>query len=207
MKTAQKIIDRAQEMFFTYGIKSVTMDEIASELGISKKTLYKHVANKEDLLLKCTDRFIEQDREMMKQIVEASSDAVEEIILIARYIIQLLKKMKPTMMFDMKKYYRSCFRKVDDFHRQDIYQAIMENLQRGIAEGLYREDLNVEVIAKLYVGNSMIMSDETLFPVQSISRASLFEESMKYHIHGIAAAKGLQRLRDFEYNTETISNK
>ena len=103
----EKIIQKAAEMFITLGFKSVTMDDIARELGISKKTLYQYVENKNDLIGQIFQERIKNEKQCMADIREEATDAVDEILRIARYVIQELRQMSPTTMYDLRKYY--CF--------------------------------------------------------------------------------------------------
>lgn len=177
-----------------YGIKSVTMDDIAREMGISKKTLYQYVENKSDLIGQIFQEKIKNEKQCMADIREAATDAVDEILRIARYVIQELRQMSPTVMYDLRKYYRDTWRQMEALHQRHIYQLIRENLERGQAEGLYRENIDVDIIAKLYVAKTPLVVDEDIFPTREYNVEKLFEEYMMYHIHGIASAEGLALL-------------
>ena len=181
-----------------FGIKSVTMDDIARELGISKKTLYQHVDNKTDLLDRIIDQHIATEKECIQQITAESRDAIDEQLSIARYVLTILRQMRPTTMFDMKKYYRDCWRKMDEFHLGYVYKVIRTNIERGIAEGWYRDNVSADVIAKLYVGKTMLLTDEEMFPAHSYDRDSLFLEYIHYHLRGILSEKGLKKLKSYQ---------
>lgn len=191
MEVKQQILTKSEELFMRYGIKSITMDDIARELGISKKTLYQYVENKSDLISQIFQQKIASEKQCMADIRQAATDAVDEILRIARYVIQELRQMSPTTMYDLRKYYRSTWRQMEALHQRHIYQLIRENLERGQAEGLYRSNIDVDIIAKLYVAKTSIVVDEDLFPTQQYNIEKLFAEYMMYHIHGIASAKGL----------------
>ncbi|MDX1406959.1 MAG: TetR/AcrR family transcriptional regulator [Saprospiraceae bacterium] len=198
MTKTEHIIDTARHMFMRYGIKSVTMDDIAREMGISKKTLYQHVSNKTDLLDRVIDQHIKTEKESLQQITGESRDAIDEQLSIARYVLAILRQMRPTTMFDMKKYHRECWRKMDEFHLDYVYGVIRSNIERGRSEGLYREDVNADVIAKLYVGKTMLLADEQMFPAQNYDRDSLFLEYIQYHLRGILSEKGLKKLKSYQ---------
>lgn len=194
MDIKQQILNKSTALFMRYGIKSITMDDIARELGISKKTLYQYVENKSDLIGQIFQEKIRTEKQCMSDIREAATDAVDEILRIARYVIEELRQMSPTTMYDLRKYYRSTWRQMEALHQRHIYQLIRENLERGQAEGLYRQNLDVDIVAKLYVAKTSIVVDEELFPTQQYNIERLFEEYMMYHIHGVASAKGLALL-------------
>lgn len=188
-----------------YGIKSVTMDDIARELGISKKTLYKFVENKADLIQKIFHEYIKCEKGEMDQILHASANAIEEIQNIGKYVIQQLRELAPTVLYDLQKYYRESWTLLQSLHQQYIYQVIKANLERGIKEGLYREDLDSDIIAKLYVGKTSLLVDEGLFPLKRYDKGSLFKEYIKYHVQGIASPKGLKLFKELQVST-TVEN-
>ena len=178
-----------------YGFKSVTMDDIARELGISKKTLYQFVDNKADLIQKVVCKFIDSEQETIDAIQKDSIDAIEEMLNIAKHIIQFLRKLTPTSIFDMQKYYKESWELVHELNNHHIYNVIKANLEKGIQQGYYREDLNPDIIAKIYVGKIPIITDEEIFPGRHYNREQLFREFFSYHIHGIASPKGLLMLQ------------
>ena len=181
-------------MFMRYGAKSVTMDDIARQMGISKKTLYQFVSNKAELVEKICHRHIEEEKEAIDLITKNSGNAIEEMLNIAQYITALLREMSPKALYDLQKYYRKSWALMESLHKEHVYQVIFNNLKRGIAEGLYRETLNADIIAKLYVGKSLLVVDEDMFPLNDYKKDTLFTEFINYHIRGIASSKGLKAL-------------
>ena len=198
MSHEQKIILQARELFMRYGIKSITMDDIARELGISKKTLYQYVRNKSDLIDQVTDQYISDEKACMAQITSEASDAIAEFVMISRHIVKILRGMRPTTMFDLKKYYRQCWQKMDEFHLGHVYQVVKKNIERGIEQGLYRSNVNADIIAKLYVGKTMFLADDEMFPMREYDRDQLFIEYVDYHLRGILSDVGLKTLNSYQ---------
>ncbi len=190
----QQILDKSEELFMRYGIKSVTMDDIARELGISKKTLYQYVANKTELIEQIFHQRIEREKKQMARIRDISADAVEEILKIADYVIAELRQLSPTTMYDLQKYYRGTWCQMDALHQSHVYQLIRDNIERGMEQGVYRHDLDPDIIAKLYVGKTSLVADDELFPLREYNIEELFKQYIHYHIHGIASPKGLRLL-------------
>lgn len=180
-----------------FGIKSVTMDDIARELGISKKTLYQHFENKADLIRQVVYLHIQLETEAMQQIRLQSENAVHEIMQIAQHIVQLFRSHSPTIVFDLQKYYRDSWQLLESLNRKHIYRIIRENLEWGIREGLYRDNLNPDIIAKLYVGKSALVVDEAHFPLSQYNRAELFRSLIAYHLCGIVSDKGREVMPDY----------
>jgi AcrR family transcriptional regulator len=199
MSTEQEIrvLTHAREMFMRYGIRSVTMDDIARELGISKKTLYQNVDNKADLIDRIVEMHIQNEKGCLSAITGDSADAIDELLSIARYVLTMLKSMQPTTMFDLKKYYHTAWKKMDRFHLGHVYSVIRQNIERGMREGLYRGNLNADIISKLYVGKTMLLNDEEMFPGSVYDRQDLFVEYIHYHLRGILSTTGLAKLQEY----------
>lgn len=192
MDTATQIFQQAEDLFMRYGLKSVTMDDIARKLGMSKKTLYQYVENKQDLIAKTIVASIEEEKIMMAAARATSEDSIEEMLKIARFAIQQLRKLSPTLVYDLQKYYRNIWQLVHKLHREHGQQIIKENIERGKAQGIYRSDVNADILAKMYVMGTFAVVDEELFPLKNYNKEKLFIEFIKYHIHGIASEKGLE---------------
>ncbi len=197
MELKEKILTQSETMFLRYGIKSVTMDDIARDLGISKKTLYQYVDNKADLLEQVVRMHVQAEELAIKMICESSKNAIDEMLQIARYVTEVLRTMPATTMYDLQKYYRNIWQLMESLHQGYIYDVIKRNLDNGIQEGLYRAELNADIIAKLYVGKTNCVIDEDMFPLKEYNKENLFKEYFYYHIHGIASAKGLKLLEQY----------
>ena len=196
--TREEILTRTKELYMRYGIKSVTMDDVARELGISKKTLYQFVQNKEDLIKSIIEYYISNETECMQEISEGAADPIDQILTIARHAISMLRQMNPKTMYDLKKYYHQYFRMMDAFHLDFVYHKIKQNLLDGMQAGLYRKELDADIIAKLYVGKTMLLTDEDMFPAKDYNRDALFAEYIKYHLHGILSDQGLKKLKSYQ---------
>ncbi|NRB64137.1 MAG: TetR/AcrR family transcriptional regulator [Saprospiraceae bacterium] len=204
MEVKDKILQGAEELFMRYGIKSVTMDDVARELGISKKTLYQHVSNKADLLKQMFGCFTEEEEQEVEKIHDESTDAIDEMLRIAKMAIRQLRRVTPVAIYDLSKYYTREWRAFQRDHQQFRYQIVVRNLREGMAEGLYRENLDPDIVAKLYIGNDSIV-DEKIFPAFEYQLEALFRQYFLYHIHGIASAKGLAVLeKHMDRNLDNI---
>lgn len=186
------ILEKVHELFMKYGLKSVSMDDISRKLGISKKTLYQCVENKRDLIKEVFQKHIREEEAAINEIVAKSKDAVDEMIEIARFVTALLREVSPTTLYDMQKYYGDIWGMMEALHQDHIYGVIKTNLDRGILEGLYRKNLNTDIIAKLYVGKTLLIVDEDVFPLKDYNKEKLYLEYVHYHLHGIALPKGLK---------------
>ena len=190
-----KWLKRVEEMFLRFGIKSLTMDDVARELGISKKTLYQFVENKDDLVFKVVQQHVEDEKIRSECFQQDAPDAIEEILTVIRHVQAEMQRIKSNILFDMQKYHREAWNAMREYQRGHLHRMVRENLERGIREGLYRTDFNVDIIARLQVAESFMMLDEDWFPRPPYSLEVLFRECLLYYLHGIASEKGRQLLK------------
>lgn len=187
------ILQKVTALFFKYGIKSVTMDDIARELGMSKKTLYQFFENKNDLLTQIMGIESQRDEETTCFVMKNSENAVDELMGFAKHGLAEFAKVKssPTIVYDLQKYYREIWVEFETGMNQRIYEGTKNNIERGKNEGLYRLEIDADVVAKLYVRQMMAIIDEDIFPSKSYDKVRLFQQYLIYHIYGIATPKGI----------------
>lgn len=203
----KNILLKVRELYLKYGIKSVTMDDVARELSISKKTLYQYVADKDDLVGKFIDNEITIRQEEICKCFRIGFNAVEELFEISIFMNKLMRDQNPATEHDLRKYYPSHYLKTVKARREGIFNYILTNLKKGIKEELYRKEMNKEVIAKLYLWRSENVHFNELFTVEEFTSIKLFVELLTYHIRGIATAKGIIALEKKIKELETAYNK
>lgn len=194
-----------------YGIRSVTMDDVSRELGISKKTLYQHFDNKDNLVEAVISTHVEREQKCMSTISEAAQNALDEIRAIGVFITTTIKDVSQSTMFDLQKYYRHLWELLTQKQDCQIKESIEKNLERGIQEGLYRPDLDKEVVAKIYAKATYFVLDELSLPASNYTRKQLVWELHNYHVHAIATEKGLALWKSYtndakEYDTASTLN-
>ena len=190
----KNILVKVRELYMKYGIKSITMDDVARELGISKKTLYQYVTDKDDLVGKVMDNEIAIRQEEICNCFRIGYNAIEELFEISILMNKLMRDQNPATEHDLKKYYPQHFQKIVNARREGIINYILLNLKKGIKEGLYRKEMNKEVIAKLYVWRIENAQISELFSAEEFSSIKLFVELLNYHVRGIATEKGIVEL-------------
>jgi TetR/AcrR family transcriptional regulator, cholesterol catabolism regulator len=196
------IVLKSRNLFLKYGIKSVAMDDIARELGISKKTLYQHFETKNDLIKSVAEYNLANDIQMVGKIQSTAKDAIDEMFLVASHVIEeIMSIQSPTLIFDLQKYYPEMWQLFEHFQNEQISNHIRQNIERGIKEGLYRAEVNATIISKIYAGSSLCVIDEKMFSQKEFDKVKLFKEFFVYHIRGLATAKGLKLL---EKRLETL---
>lgn len=181
-----------------YGIRSVSMDDLSSQLGISKKTLYQFCSKKEDLVDKVISHHVNLEKDALNDINHRAVDALDAMVQIAQYVVISFRDIKPGVVYDLQKYYPKSYEKLRRFHSEFIREEIRKNLQRGIKENLYRTGLDPIVISTLYESKAWILVDLNLFPASEFNAEHLLKQHILYHIHGILSENGTKRLKDFK---------
>ncbi|MEM1327604.1 MAG: TetR/AcrR family transcriptional regulator [Bacteroidota bacterium] len=190
MSVKQEIIEKSTALFFKFGIRSVSMDELASHLGMSKKTIYQYFENKDDLVRQTVMDFLEKDLVITRAIRDRSSNSIEELLLLVRNMVQLLRSVSPTIIYDLQKYYRPVWDEMQNFHKEHDYTLIKENIKRGQANGLYRADIDVNVATRFHMALSFSIVDEEMFPSKTYPKDKLVMELIKHSLHSWVTEKG-----------------
>jgi DNA-binding XRE family transcriptional regulator len=190
----KNILLKVRELYMKYGIKSVTMDDVASEIGISKKTLYQFVTDKDELVGKIIDHEIILRQQEICNCFKVGYNAVEELFEISLFMNKQMREQNPATEHDLRKYYPHHYEKIVKIRKEGIYNYILLNLKKGKAEELYRAEMDEEVIAKLYLSRSEILHTNDLFTVEELTSVKIFRELLIYHVRGIATEKGIEVL-------------
>jgi len=203
----EQILLKVRDLYMRYGIKSITMDDVASNLGISKKTLYKHVKHKDDLVGKFVDYEINIQQQDASCILNSNLNAIEELLMVSKMINHKLKQINPSTEYDLKKYYPQHFLRLLESRRERMYSSIVKNIQKGKKENLYRKDLNDDIIAKLQVSRFESLVNNEVFSIEEFTSPKFFQEIFIYHIRGIANDKGVSflecKLKSFDIDDIT----
>lgn len=190
METLEKILVKAEELFFTYGVKNTTMDDLSRSLGASKKTLYQFVTDKADLVNRTMENHLKVEQAQMANIVSQAPNAIEELLSIARHVTGHMKGINPAIVSDMQRFYPAAWQLFTDYKMTFIYNIMLNNMNRGIAEGMYRKDLNPDILAKIYIARMDLIIDQKLFPFAKYDFVSVYRETLNYHIQGISSSEG-----------------
>ena len=194
----EKYIRIIAQQFLKYGIKSVTMDDISKNLSISKKTLYKHFKDKDDIVETIMNYDIELEKDLMNKTCSVSGNAIEETYAFSSIITEKIKDLNTSLMYDLEKYHPKAWRLFINHKRGYVYECIKDNLERGLKEGLYRKNLNPQIVAKLYSEKMDMVLDKELFPKEKFTFAEIYSEMMRYHLKGIVSKEGLKYLKEIE---------
>jgi AcrR family transcriptional regulator len=190
----EKILNKAADLFLSYGFKSVTMDDIANSLGISKKTVYSHFENKRHLVHDTTFHVFDQINDGICRICAGHDDPVRELYEIKSLVMEQLKGEKTSPHYQLQKYYPKIFSRLKEMQFESINKCVVENLRRGMEQGFYRKDLDLELISKFYLNGNLGLMNLDLFPMEQYNMGDLKAAFLEYHIRAIATEKGLKSL-------------
>lgn len=179
-------------LYLKFGIRSVTMDDVASEFGISKKTLYQYFKDKEDLVSRVVEYYIENP--IFDLSAKGNGNAIDRYFYLRNHINKILRYFNNSIEFDLKKQYPKLYKKVHKMKRGKIYSSTVSSLEDGIKEGFFREDLDVELIAKLQVGRMLftLNPENEIFTEREVANIDLFDRVMDYHMHAICTIEGIK---------------
>ncbi|WP_435624231.1 TetR/AcrR family transcriptional regulator [Flagellimonas sp.] len=190
----EEILHKATELFLNLGFKSVTMDDLANEMGISKKTIYTHFENKTKLVEESTMDLFWFISNGIDEIVALKKNPIEELYEIKKFAMLHLKDEKSSPQYQLQKYYP----KIHDALRKkqfDIMQdCVLDNVKRGMDLGIYRNNLNIEFVSRIYFSGVISIKDNSLFPMRIFSMPQLMDYFLEYHLRGIVTPDGRKKL-------------
>jgi len=189
------IIRQVAQLYGTYGIKSITMDEVSRQLGISKKTLYEHFTDKTDLVKSVIHQITTEREEQFCKTQKQAQNALEELLSIYGFYLKMLKEVNPSFEFDLKKYYPEIYTELINTRRQRMKEASLQNLRKGKEEGLFRKEIDEDIIVRLQLLRVESISSTDLFTHEELYSKHFVEEMFFYHLYGILSEKGVAYLK------------
>ena len=192
----EKILKKSNELFLNLGFKSVTMDEIASSLGVSKKTIYKYFKNKTELVAAVTGFMFDTVSCGINGICELELNPIDEIFSIKRFVLDNLKDEKSSPQYQLQKYYPKIYASLKQKQFHIMQDCVINNLKKGIENDLYRETIDLEFISRIYFNGMIGIKDKDLFPLTDYSMNTLMDYYLEYHLRGICTEKGIQQLEN-----------
>lgn len=173
-----------------YGIRSITMDEIATQLGISKKTIYQFFTDKDDMVMAVIDQEIQKNETDCLQFQNDADNAVHQIFLALESLEEMLKSTNPLMLYDLEKHHPRAYKKVKEYKYQFLYQMTVDNLQWGMREGVYRSDIQIDIVAKNRIESAFLIFNQDLFPHSRYKVSEVNYELAMFFMHGVVTEKG-----------------
>lgn len=206
MDNKERIVQGSLKQFMQYGFRNVSMDDIARNLGMSKKTLYQYFTDKDELVKAALEYDIEIDQKDCLVCSTTSANAIAEVYNIINVVAEQLGDMNPMVLLEMQKFHPTAFKRFQEHKDGFILTMITENLKRGIKEELYREDINIEVLAKFRLESMMLVFNPEAFPQsKTYSLHQLMLMLGEHFLYGIATPKGYKLIQ--KHQQERIKNK
>lgn len=190
MEHKERILEKATDLFKRYGIRSITMDEIAAQLGISKKTIYQFFTDKDAMVEAVVNEEMKQNEEGCREYSVTAENAVHEIFLAMDGIEEMLKTMNPQLIHDLEKHHPAAFKRLKQYKYQFLYTMIKENLERGTQEDFYRSDVNIDIAARHRIETAFMPFNQEAFPYNKYPMNQTCQELAVLYLHSISNEKG-----------------
>lgn len=192
----KEILDKAKELFHRYGLRPVTMDDIAKEMSVSKKTLYKYFSNKEELVSRSVDDIFENIKSEMLTLLNGAGNAIDMLFAMDEVVCTNIERHDHSMQFQLERYYPEVSAYLESKKRELVFKMMRANIERGIQEGLFRQELDKEIVAFLYYSRTRTMTEADLNYLSDRSIPGMMREILVYHIRGISNQKGVAYLEE-----------
>jgi len=186
----EKILEGTELLFTRYGIRSVSMDDIARHLSVSKKTLYQHFADKDELVFRMSERYLAKTSRNYEEIQNTSSNSVEELSRISIRIKQDFESMNPSLLFDLQKFHPKAWNLYNQHKANVINESVVRNINQGIKDGLFRSDLNPNILARVRMAMLESGFNENIFPRDEFNFLEVQSQIFELFVHGLCTDKG-----------------
>jgi len=181
-----------------YGIRSITMDDIARELSISKKTIYQYFKDKDDIVNQVTQTYLEEDQKEYQAILDSGENAVDQMFKLSKCYRKTMSEINPSLLFDLKKYHHDAWAMWLSYKKEFIKSTLVENLNKGIEEGYYRQEIKPEILATFRVEQVQLIFDEKVFPRDKYDFTEVQLHLFDHFIHGILTSKGKELFENYK---------
>ena len=196
--TGTRIREKAHNFFMQYGFRSVSMDDIANNMGISKKTIYQYYADKDELVEAVIESEFQKNQAICEYDKSHSKNAIHEIFIAMDMMMEMFSSMNPSLIFDMQKYHPKAFVKFNAYKNEYLYNLTLDNIVRGIREGLYREELNVTILSRFRVETMMMSFNLDFNSKLKNSMAEIEEEIITHFLFGLVNVKGYRMVLKYQ---------
>lgn len=205
----QKIIEGAQGLFIQYGIRSVSMDDVARALSMSKKTLYQHFSNKNELVTVAVEDYMKGEMSEFSEIKDTSSNAIEELFNLSKCMREHVFKINPSMLYDLQKYHADAWAIFQRFKSDFLRRQVMDNINNGVKEGFYRPEVDPRVIAILRMETVQLAFNNDIFPRSEFNFLEVQVQLFEHFVHGLLSEKGKQLYTEYQskaHNNDPIGS-
>lgn len=205
LDTKEKILKAAEGLFVKYGIRSISMDEIARHLSVSKKTLYQHFADKDELVTMVIQEHMQEMKKFYEELTEQSANSIEELHHISVCLRRDMEDMNPSLLFDIQKFHPRAWAVWTEHKNNFIHRSIVRNIEQGIKEGNFRPDINANIIGQLRLANIENCFDDRIFPQKKFSIIEVQTQIFEHFVHGLCTEKGKKLYQKYKENHQPIN--
>ncbi|MBK0381627.1 TetR/AcrR family transcriptional regulator [Pedobacter sp. SD-b] len=199
------ILEEAEKLFMKYGTKSITMDDIAKQLGMSKKTIYANFKDKDELVTNLIISMMQKDECNMAELTNKSENAIDEIFLMMDFLKEMLANINPVIFYDLEKYHNKAYKIMMEFHENHIYKNVKICLERGIKENVFRDDINTEILSHARVAQINWTFETDLIRSGKHSLYEVIQELTTHFLFGICTLSGHILINNYtNKNKQTI---
>ena len=198
MEPRERIAAKAEELYMQYGIRSVSMDDIANNLGMSKKTLYQYFADKDELVDAVVEAHINRIQDDCGSCRSEAKNAIEEIFFTVDRILDEFNNMNPTLLHDLEKFHFRAYQRFRNHKDKFLLEMIRNNIEWGMQDGLYRPDIDADILSKFRIESLMIPFNVSVFPPAKYNLAHTSEIIIEHFIYGIASVKGHKLIQKYK---------
>lgn len=181
-----------------YGVRSVSMDDVAREVSVSKKTIYQHFNHKDDLVTETARNYLTGEMKEISEVTENAADALEELFLLSKCIRQNISRVNPSLLYDLQKYHPDAWEVFKDYKYNFIMGKVMSNLVRGKKENLYRADINEKILSVMRVEQVQLIFDERAFPKSDFDFVDVQVQIFDHFIHGLLSDNGRKYYQSYQ---------
>ena len=198
MSQIERIIEGGEELFLKAGIKSVTMDNIARHLGMSKKTIYQFFKDKNELIMALVKKKLQDDEDQMNVIISRSENVIEEMINMMKCSEDIFSRINPIVIHDLQKYHADAWKQFQVFKTEVLVHTLEQLLAKGIKQGYIRPDIDVKILARMRVSQVEMGFSTTMFPAAEFSVWKVQTQFMEHFNYGVCTLKGYKLLNQYK---------
>jgi AcrR family transcriptional regulator len=195
MEIQERILNTAFHLFSQFGTRTITMDDIAQKTGVSKKTLYVHFADKDELVTHAISRYLQVVEKDSQAIQLQAADAIDELFLVMQMLDKQFRNMKPFVLLDLQRYHSAAYDAFLTYRDSSLQSTIRQNLQRGIREGLFRPDLDVDILTKYRLSTAMLCFQPDVFAPGLYEMGKVQRILLEHFLYGLVSSEGYERIK------------
>ena len=193
------LIERVNDVYINKGVKRTTMDDMAKALNVSKKTLYKYVKNRKELVMKSTYFHVSRDRKRVTEIQNENYNPIIEQYELAKFVIETISKINPVLHSDLENYFPEAWTYLNQYFNGFIFEILYSNLKRGQLEGVYHIHFKPEIVARFFANRIDIIFDGELFPSSEFNFKEIYLEYLMYNLNSIVSEQGKEMLNTLDF--------